>query len=72
MSEHLVDGENILKIIQKLVLGTKRYFWHLLLAIKKTSQKNSKILLSKGKSLTVWNPKRQSLKDATQKPRRKN
>ena len=71
MSEHLVDGENILKIIQKLVLGTKRYFWHLLLAIKKI-QKKSKILLSKGKSLTVWNPKRQSLKDATQKPRRKN
>jgi hypothetical protein len=39
MSEHLVDGENILKIIQKLVLGTKRYFWHLHLAIKKTSKK---------------------------------
>jgi hypothetical protein len=41
MSEHLVDGENILKIIQKLVLGTKRYFWHLLLAIKKHPQKKT-------------------------------
>ena len=50
MSEHLVDGENILKIIQKLVLGTKRYFWHLLLAINKNiHKKKSKILLRKGK-----------------------